>query len=172
MVGDPRDGGARSFDHAGVRHVLARAAKLAPVLLVIDEFGKNLEAFADARGDADLYLLQQLAEWSRGETGIPVVVVTLQHMAFGDYAEGASVAHRREWTKIQGTIRRHPVHRQRRPDSQSLSAPRSKTTVIDHSEQRVQRGPRARRRGRRSWVSPMSPTPRCSRRAGRCILWR
>ena len=102
MVGDPRDGGARNFDHAGVRHVLARAAKLAPVLLVIDEFGKNLEAFADARGDADLYLLQQLAEWSRGETGIPVVVVTLQHMAFGDYAEGASVAHRREWTKIQG----------------------------------------------------------------------
>lgn len=102
LAGDPREQRARTIDHVAVRHVLARAAKLAPVLLVIDEFGKNLEAFADARGDADLYLLQQLAEWSRGETGIPVVVVTLQHMAFGEYAEGASVAHRREWTKIQG----------------------------------------------------------------------
>lgn len=102
LAGDPREQRARAIDHVAVRHALARAARLAPVLLVIDEFGKNLEAFADARGDADLYLLQQLAEWSRGDTGIPVVVVTLQHMAFGEYAEGASVAHRREWTKIQG----------------------------------------------------------------------
>jgi ABC-type molybdenum transport system ATPase subunit/photorepair protein PhrA len=102
LAGDPREPRTRPIDPVAVRHALARASKLAPILLVIDEFGKNLEAFADARGDADLFLLQQLAEWSRGETGIPVVVVTLQHMAFGEYAEGASVAHRREWTKIQG----------------------------------------------------------------------
>lgn len=32
------------------------------MLIVIDEFGKNLEAFADSRSEADLYLLQD--SWS------------------------------------------------------------------------------------------------------------
>lgn len=130
MIGDSQERGAGSIAHAAVRHVLARATKLAPILLVIDEFGKNLEAFADARGDADLYLLQQLAEWSRGKTGIPVVVVTLQHMAFGDYAEGASVAHRREWTKIQGRFEDIPF-----TDSSAQIRSLIGTAFDDHHDQ-------------------------------------
>ena len=51
-----------------------------PLLLVIDEFGKNLEAIRDG-GDADPYLLQQLAEAGQGsgpahiraDTSAPVV---------------------------------------------------------------------------------------------------
>src|SRR5918992_381185 len=34
----------------------------APVLVVVDEFGKNLEYAADLKRDGDLYILQQLAE--------------------------------------------------------------------------------------------------------------
>lgn len=92
------------------RHIEAREIKAclqsmtetAPALIVIDEFGKNLEAFTDSRSAADLFLLQELAEWTRGERGLPLVLVTMQHMAFDDYALGATAAHRREWAKIQG----------------------------------------------------------------------
>jgi hypothetical protein len=85
-----------------IREVVASLGELAPVLLLVDEFGKNLEAFADAPSEADLFLLQELAEWTRGGDGIPLAVVTLQHMAFDEYATGTSAAQRREWAKIQG----------------------------------------------------------------------
>ena len=85
-----------------VRSVITRLGEFSPVLLLIDEFGKNLEAFADSRSDADLFLLQDLAEWSRGGDGIPLALVTLQHLAFDEYADTASSAQRREWSKIQG----------------------------------------------------------------------
>lgn len=100
----------RQATAATPRHIEAREIKAflqtmteaAPVLIVIDEFGKNLEAFADSRSEADLFLLQDLAEWTRGERALPLVLVTMQHMAFDDYALGATAAHRREWAKIQG----------------------------------------------------------------------
>jgi hypothetical protein len=85
-----------------VHQVLDELASLAPVLLVLDEFGKNLEAFGDTPAEADLFLLQQLAEWSHGETGLPLFTFTLQHLAFEDYVETASAAQRREWAKVQG----------------------------------------------------------------------
>lgn len=85
-----------------VRGIVRALAEIAPVLLLIDEFGKNLEAFADSHSDADLFLLQELAEWSRGSEGIPIALVTLQHMTFDDYSLAAGASQRREWTKIQG----------------------------------------------------------------------
>ncbi len=77
-------------------------SELAPVLLLIDEFGKNLEAFADSRSAADLFLLQELAELTRGTNAMPLAIVTMQHMAFDEYTDGASIGQRREWAKIQG----------------------------------------------------------------------
>ena len=74
-------------------------AKDAPLLLVIDEFGKTLEAVRDGHGDP--YLLQQLAEAGQG-SGRPIFLVTLQHLSFEDYLEGSDRAERREWAKIQG----------------------------------------------------------------------
>ena len=71
-----------------------------PLLLVIDEFGKNLEAIRDG-GDADPYLLQQLAEAGQG-SGLPIFVLTLQHLSFEDHLAGADNAQRREWAKVQG----------------------------------------------------------------------
>ena len=71
-----------------------------PLLLVIDEFGKNLEAIRDG-SDADPYLLQQLAEAGQG-SGLPIFVLTLQHLSFEDHLTGASSIQRREWAKVQG----------------------------------------------------------------------
>ncbi|TDD62071.1 hypothetical protein E1263_05520 [Kribbella antibiotica] len=85
-----------------VRLVLEGLAEYSPVLLVIDEFGKNLEHFADDPHTSDLFVLQELAERSTGDSGIPVFVVTLQHLAFDDYVRGANGAQRREWGKVQG----------------------------------------------------------------------
>ena len=77
-----------------------RLAEDAPLLLIIDEFGKNLEAVREG-GDADPYLLQQLAETGQG-SGLPIFVVTLQHLSFEDYLSGTDSAQRREWAKVQG----------------------------------------------------------------------
>lgn len=81
---------------------LETLAERAPVLLLIDEFGKNLEHFADAPDNADLFVLQELAERCTGQRGIPAFLVTLQHLAFDDYVRSASETQRREWGKIQG----------------------------------------------------------------------
>ncbi len=66
-----------------------------PVLLLVDEFGKNLEHFAATGRDGDPYLLQELAEATQGERAWPLVIVTMQHLAFDDYVQEASVSRRR-----------------------------------------------------------------------------
>ena len=71
-----------------------------PLLVVIDEFGKNLEAIGDG-GDTDPYLLQQLAEAGQG-AGLPIFLLTLQHLSFEDYLTGVDGTQRREWAKVQG----------------------------------------------------------------------
>ena len=75
-------------------------AERAPVLLIIDEFGKNLEAVGDS-GGTDPYLLQQLAELGQG-AGLPIFVLTLQHLSFEDHLNGAAEPELREWAKVQG----------------------------------------------------------------------
>ena len=56
---DPRRTGPSPADLVEIARCLAEES---PLLLVIDEFGKNLEAIRDGGGDGDPYLLQQLAE--------------------------------------------------------------------------------------------------------------
>ena len=85
-----------------VRELIEQLSARKPVLLVIDEFGKNLEAFADGGSEGDLYLLQELAEWAAGEDRLPLVLITIQHLAFEAYAADATAAQRREWAKVQG----------------------------------------------------------------------
>jgi hypothetical protein len=74
----------------------------APVLIEIDEFGKNLEHFAGNVDEDDLFVLQELAERCGGAHGLPALLITLQHMAFDDYVRAASALQRREWGKVQG----------------------------------------------------------------------
>ena len=46
-------------------------------------------------------LLQQLAEAGQG-SGLPIFLLTLQHLSFEDYLAGAGGPRRREWAKVQG----------------------------------------------------------------------
>ena len=75
-------------------------AKDRPLLLVIDEFGKNLESARDAN-NADPYLLQQLAEAGQA-SGLPIFILTLQHRSFGDYFSSTNGSELQEWSKVQG----------------------------------------------------------------------
>ena len=75
-------------------------AKDRPLLLVIDEFGKNLESARDA-SNADPYLLQQLAEAGQA-SGLPIFILTLQHRSFGDYFSSTMGSELQEWSKVQG----------------------------------------------------------------------
>ncbi|MCT7995954.1 hypothetical protein [Laspinema olomoucense] len=79
---------------------VAQAAKT-PVLLVVDELGKNLEFVAQNQGQEDLYLLQQLAELPR-DSNSQVYLIGLLHQSFADYGERLSSGQRNEWAKIQG----------------------------------------------------------------------
>ena len=80
---------------------IARAlAEHTPLLLIVDEFGKSLEAIRDG-GNTDPYVLQQLAEAGQNG-GSPIFVVTLQHLSFDDYLLRADASKRREWAKVQG----------------------------------------------------------------------
>jgi len=96
--------GAPAPSNRFVRDAVEAARRVAPVIIVIDEFGKNLEAFAASRSEADLYLLQELVERAHDPAplGNPVVLVTMQHLAFDEYMDTASQALRREWAKVQG----------------------------------------------------------------------
>ena len=95
---DPRRTGPSPAALVEIARCLAEES---PLLLVIDEFGKNLEAIRDGGADGDPYLLQQLAEAGQG-SGLPIFIITLQHLSFDDCLAGAAGAQRREWAKVQG----------------------------------------------------------------------
>ena len=89
-------------DAGSIIDIITSLASVTPVLLMIDEFGKNIEYFADGGNDGDLFLLQELAEMSGRSRKIPLYMVTIQHMAFGEYVAGTLAGNMREWGKIQG----------------------------------------------------------------------
>ena len=94
---DPRRTGPSP---AALLEVARGLAADAPLLVVIDEFGKNLEA-VDHSPDTDPYLLQQLAEAGQVE-GTPIFTLTLQHLSFEDYFTGRDGSQQQEWAKVQG----------------------------------------------------------------------
>lgn len=68
----------------------------APLVIVLDEFGKNLEFMARHAGDGDLYILQLLAE-SNG-----IFTWVCLHQAFEEHASSLTSKQVQEWGKIQG----------------------------------------------------------------------
>ena len=94
------DDQSRSISPTSLIEIAKCLATDAPLLLVVDEFGKNLEAIKENR-DADPYLLQQLAEIGQG-FGLPIFILTLQHQSFEDYFAGSNKFQRQEWSKVQG----------------------------------------------------------------------
>lgn len=89
-------------DAANLKRLLLTIAKSQPVVILIDEFGKNLQTFGETGAAGDPYLLQELAEASQGVDAAPIILVTMQHLAFDEYVSDMGNLHRREWSKIQG----------------------------------------------------------------------
>jgi len=88
-------------DSRSLQRVAEVLASEAPLLILIDEFGKNIEHFVDGDPNSDLFVLQELAELTATRGG-RVFVMTLQHLALDDYVSRGSGLQRREWSKIQG----------------------------------------------------------------------
>lgn len=91
-----------------IRSCISLVAERQPVLLVIDEFGKNLEHFVTSAGSGDPFLLQELAEMSQGAGAERLVIITMQHLSFDEYVQDSSTARRREWSKVQGRFQDIP----------------------------------------------------------------
>ncbi|MFO0590504.1 MAG: hypothetical protein U0441_23380 [Polyangiaceae bacterium] len=71
------------------------------LLLIVDELGKFLE-YGSLQANADVYVLQRLAEMAARSGEHPVVIVGLLHQSFHAYAERLPQAARQEWEKIAG----------------------------------------------------------------------
>ena len=67
-----------------------------PLVVVIDEFGKNLDFMSHHHGTGDIFIIQQLAEMSS------IYLWVCLHQAFDEYATGLSTVQRQEWSKVQG----------------------------------------------------------------------
>ncbi len=67
-----------------------------PILLIVDEFGKNLEYMAHHPDKGDIYIMQLLAEASN------LYIWVCLHQAFDGYAIGLTAQQRQEWSKVQG----------------------------------------------------------------------
>jgi len=88
-----------------VQEVIATAKT--DVLLIVDELGKNLEYTSLHPNEADLYLLQQLAELKQ-TNGRKFYLIGLLHQSFADYGERLASLQRNEWAKIQGRFQDIP----------------------------------------------------------------
>lgn len=91
-----------------IRTCISRMTQKQPVLLLIDEFGKNLEHFVTSDGSGDPFLLQEIAEMSQGADAERLLVITMQHLSFDEYVQDSSSARRREWSKVQGRFQDIP----------------------------------------------------------------
>ena len=92
---------AEEHDQDFVLEVFEELIETAPVLVVVDELGKNLEYAAEHAG-SDLYLLQQLAERVSSRDSFGGALLTLAHLGFEDYLGSAGDTRRREWRKVHG----------------------------------------------------------------------
>ncbi len=72
------------------------------LLVVVDEMGKFLEYAARHPAQGDLYVLQELAEYASRSQQAPLVIITVLHQAFEEYATRLSATQRQEWQKVQG----------------------------------------------------------------------
>lgn len=72
------------------------------ILLILDEMGKPLEYAATHPEQADIYLLQEIAELANRSADTPLLFVGMLHQAFERYAGHADTLTQREWAKVQG----------------------------------------------------------------------
>lgn len=122
--------------------LLTEVASVRPLVLVIDEFGKNLEHYNEDPATADLFTLQAIAERFSGDHGARGLLLTLQHLAFDQYASSAPVPQRREWTKIQGRFE----------DISYVHSPEHTVRLVTHTLDQAPANS-GFRRARRTWAA-------------------
>lgn len=107
---EARNGAGNENDLVRLYESAARAVYAATgggLFVVVDELGKMLEYAALYPENGDLFALQRLAERAsrvgEGEGGeAPVLLFTVLHQAFDQYAGRLGAAQRDEWKKVQG----------------------------------------------------------------------
>ncbi len=72
------------------------------LLLVIDELGKFLEHAAQHPAQSDVFVLQTLAEFATRSDQTPLLLLTILHQAFEQYANKVAKSQQEEWAKVQG----------------------------------------------------------------------
>ena len=72
------------------------------LLLVIDELGKFLEYAAQHPTEGDVFVLQTLAEFATRSNQTPLLLLTILHQAFEQYANKLAKSQQEEWAKMQG----------------------------------------------------------------------
>ena len=72
------------------------------LLLVIDELGKFLEYAAQHPTEDDVFVLQTLAEFATRSNQPPLLLLTILHQAFEQYANKLAKSQQEEWAKVQG----------------------------------------------------------------------
>jgi hypothetical protein len=87
----------------GACQALARGTtSYSGLLLVIDEAGKFLEWSAKPGADQDVYLMQQLAEYSARAVGGRFALLMTLHQALDSYAARLPRSAQMEWAKVSG----------------------------------------------------------------------
>ncbi len=76
-------------------------AKQKGLFIIIDEFGKFLEYAAKNNPEAELYFIQQLAEWIN-DVNKHTHFITVLHQNFNAYSIQLDHLQRQEWEKIKG----------------------------------------------------------------------
>jgi hypothetical protein len=84
-----------------------RRRRRAGLVVVIDELGKFLEHAVLHPNDADVFVLQQLAE-AAARSSVPILLVTILHSGFADYLPPTEDVRRNEWQKVQGRFQDVP----------------------------------------------------------------
>ncbi len=74
----------------------------AGLLLVVDELGKFFEYAAQNPEHGDLFALQTLAEFASRSKKTPLLMMTILHQAFEQYAQRLATFQHEEWAKVQG----------------------------------------------------------------------
>ena len=99
------DSGTRTLTDSEVINLVKLIFKTvkAPIVLILDELGKNLEYAAQNQGVTDLYLLQQLAELE-GKGHRQLYILGLLHQSFAGYSDRLAATEQHEWNKIQGRL--------------------------------------------------------------------
>src|SRR5439155_4081818 len=81
---------------------LRKAEKCQGIVIVADELGKFLEFAAHRPEENDIFLLQLLAEATVCQGKPDLLLITVLHQAFEQYASGLRPVVRNEWAKVQG----------------------------------------------------------------------